>query len=189
MLRLRRRPWLVDGLLLVVEGHHPSLDSGPTADPIVPSVQRWHLIPGQVSADGAGDCECSDVGDGKTGPANELVVDQEALRGRCPVCLDGAGYRARVWNSCEPGPPNPREPIYSLPRVGLDPDGWLMRIPRNQTTKTLSGVHGSRQRASDTLGTSLTNGEPCLNLYCPLDWRWRMGATNSSRSVPDKLVD
>jgi hypothetical protein len=55
------------------------LDSGSTADPIVPSDQAWKLIPGEVSADGADDRKRRDVGDGKAGPTHELAVDQEAL--------------------------------------------------------------------------------------------------------------
>ena len=72
---------LVDGLPLVVERPHPGLDSGSTADPIVPSGQARKMIPGELSADGADDCKRRDVGDGKGGPAHELGVDQEAFRG------------------------------------------------------------------------------------------------------------
>jgi hypothetical protein len=34
-----------------------------------------------VSVDGADDRERGDIGDGKAGPAYELVIDQEAFRG------------------------------------------------------------------------------------------------------------
>jgi len=71
---------VVDGLLLVVERPHPGLDSGSTADPIMPSCQARKLIPGEVSPDGADDCKRGDVGDGKAGRTHELGVDQKALR-------------------------------------------------------------------------------------------------------------
>jgi hypothetical protein len=69
-----------DGVPLVVERCHPGLDSRSMADPIVPSGQAGKLIPGEVSPDGADDCKCCDVGDGKAGPGYELVADQEAFR-------------------------------------------------------------------------------------------------------------
>jgi hypothetical protein len=51
------------------------LNSGPTADAIVPSGQSRKLIPDQVSVDGADDRERGDIGNGKAGPAYELVID------------------------------------------------------------------------------------------------------------------
>jgi hypothetical protein len=59
-----------------VERRYPGLDSGSTADPIVPGHQAWKLIPGEVSADGADDRKRRDVGDGKAGPTHEFAVDQ-----------------------------------------------------------------------------------------------------------------
>jgi hypothetical protein len=59
-----------------VERRHPGLDSGSTADPIVPSDQAWKLIPGEVSADGADDRKRRDVGNGKAGATHEFAIDQ-----------------------------------------------------------------------------------------------------------------
>ena len=97
---------LVDGVPLIVERGYPCLNSGPTADAIVPSGQSRKLIPGQVSVDSADDRERGDIGDGKAGPAYELVIDQEAFRG------GDCGERSLVQRGCR-SEPRPRTAVYA----------------------------------------------------------------------------
>src|SRR4051812_24083705 len=58
--------------------------------------------PGQVSVDSADDRERGDIGDGKAGPAYELVIDTEAFRGG--GCGEiSAGQRRRSAGEFGPG--------------------------------------------------------------------------------------